>query len=53
MLVIRTSDGENRPMDLIASLKRESAGGKTVKQVIFAVNKCQARAWSSRCQSIS
>jgi hypothetical protein len=36
MLVIRTSDGEIRWMDVSAYLKRESSGGKTVKQVVFA-----------------
>lgn len=36
MLVIRTSDGEIRWMDVSAYLKREITGGKTVKQIIFA-----------------
>lgn len=36
MLVIRTSDGEIRWMDVSAYLKRESAGGKTVRQIVFA-----------------
>ncbi len=36
LLVIRTSDGEIRWMDVSAYLKRESAGEKTVKQIIFA-----------------
>lgn len=35
MLVIRTSDGEIRWMDVTACLKRESAGGKTVQQIVF------------------
>ncbi|MBI5820023.1 MAG: TIR domain-containing protein [Verrucomicrobia bacterium] len=35
MLVIRTSDGEIRWMDVSAYLKRESAGGKTVRQIVF------------------
>jgi hypothetical protein len=35
MLVIRTSDSECRWMDVSAYLKREGAGGKTVKQIIF------------------
>lgn len=35
MLVIRTSDGEIRWMDVTTYLKRKSAGGKTVKQIIF------------------
>jgi GTPase SAR1 family protein len=36
MLVIRTSDGEICWMDVSACLKRESAGGKTVRQIVFA-----------------
>jgi hypothetical protein len=36
MLVIRTSDGEIRWMDVSTCLKRESAGGKAVKQIVFA-----------------
>jgi len=36
MLVIRTSDGEIRWMDVSAYLKRESSGGKPVRQIIFA-----------------
>ena len=36
MLVIRTSDGEIRWMDVSAYLKRESVGGKKVKQIVFA-----------------
>ncbi len=36
MLVIRTSDGEIRWMDVTAYLKRESAGGKAVSQIVFA-----------------
>ena len=35
MLVIRTSDGEIRWMDVSAYLKRESTGGKTVRQIVF------------------
>ncbi len=35
MLVIRTSDGEIRWMDVTAYLKRESTGRKTVKQIVF------------------
>jgi WD40 repeat protein len=35
MLVIRTSDGEIRWMDVSAYLKRESAGGKAVKRIVF------------------
>jgi GTPase SAR1 family protein len=35
MLVIRTSDGVIRWMDVSAYLKHESAGGRTVKQVVF------------------
>jgi hypothetical protein len=36
MLVIRTSDGEIRWMDVSACLKRESTGGKAVRQIVFA-----------------
>ncbi len=36
MLVIRTSDGEIRWMDVSAYLKRESAGGRTGRQIVFA-----------------
>jgi hypothetical protein len=36
MLVILTSDGEIRWMDVSAFVKRESAGAKTVRQIIFA-----------------
>jgi hypothetical protein len=35
MLVIRTSDGEIRWMDVSAYLKRESAVGKPVNQIVF------------------
>jgi hypothetical protein len=35
MLIILTSDGEIRWMDVRAYLKRESAGGKTVRQIVF------------------
>lgn len=35
MLVIRSSDGEIRWMDVSAYLKRKSAGGKTVEQIAF------------------
>jgi hypothetical protein len=36
MPVIRTSDGEIGWMDVSAYLKRESTGGKTVRQIVFA-----------------
>ena len=36
MLVIRTSDGEIRWMDVSAYLKRDSVGGKAVRQIVFA-----------------
>jgi hypothetical protein len=39
MLVIRTSDGEIRWMDVSAYLKRESAGGNTVRQIVFEVER--------------
>jgi hypothetical protein len=35
MLVIRTSDGEIRRMEVIAYLKCESAGRNTVRQIVF------------------
>jgi len=35
MLIIRTSDGEIRWMGLSTHLKREGAGGKALKQIIF------------------
>ena len=35
MLVIRTVDGEIRWMDVSAYLKRESAGGKAVRQIVI------------------
>lgn len=35
MLVVRTSDGEIRWMDVSSYLRRESAGGKTIKQIVF------------------
>ena len=35
MLDIRTSAGEIRWMDVSAHLKREGAGGKTVRQIVF------------------
>ena len=35
MLVIRTTDGEIRWMDVSAYLKREGAGGKAVRQVVI------------------
>ena len=35
MLVIRTSDGEIRWMDVSAYLKNQSAAGKTVRQIVF------------------
>jgi hypothetical protein len=35
MLVIRRSDGEIRWMDVSAYLKRESVGGKAVRQIVF------------------
>ena len=51
MLVIRTSDGEIRWMDVSAYLKRESAGQKTVKQIVFAGERFDAvsvRRWRER-----
>jgi hypothetical protein len=51
MLVIRTSDGEIRWMDVSAYLKRESAGGKSVRQIIFAGERfdvMSVRRWRER-----
>jgi len=51
MLVIRTSDGVIRWMDVSAYLKRESAGGKVVKQIIFEGERFDAasvREWRKR-----
>jgi hypothetical protein len=51
MLVIRTSDGEIRWMDVSAYLKRESAGGKTVKQIKFEGERFDAlsvQSWRKR-----
>ena len=42
MLVIRTSDGEIRWMDVSAYLKRGSAGGKTVRRIVFAGDRFDA-----------
>ena len=42
MLVIRTSDGEIRWMDVSAYLKRESVGGKTVRPIVFAGERNQS-----------
>ena len=44
MLVICTSDGEIRWMDVSAYLKRESAGGKAVSQVVFEGERLDAMA---------
>ena len=51
MLVIRTSDGEIRWMDVSAYLKRESAGGKPLKQIVFAGERfdvMSVRRWRER-----
>ena len=51
MLVIRTVDGEIRWMDVSAYLKRESAGGKTVRQIVFAGERfdvMSVRRWRER-----
>jgi hypothetical protein len=36
LLVIRNSEGEIRWMDVSDWLKRESVGGNTVRQIVFA-----------------
>jgi WD40 repeat protein/predicted nucleic acid-binding Zn-ribbon protein len=51
MLVIRTSDGEIRWMDVSAWLKQNTAGGKQVKQIIFEGERFDAlsvRRWRDR-----
>jgi len=51
MLVIRTSDGGIRWMDVSAQLKRESAGSKPVRQVVFEGERFDAlsvRRWRDR-----
>ena len=51
MLVIRMSDGEIRWMDVSAYLKRESAGEKTVKQIVFTGERfdvMSVRRWRER-----
>ena len=51
MLVIRTSDGEIRWMEVSAYLKRESAGGKAVKQIVFTGERfdvMSVRRWRER-----
>ena len=56
MLVIRTSDGEIRWMDVSAYLTRESAGGKAVKQIIFAGERfdvMSVRRWRQKTLSSS
>ncbi len=35
MLLVRTADGEIRWMDVSAYLRGKSAGGKTVRQIVF------------------
>jgi len=42
MLVTRTSHGEVRWIDVSAYLKRESAGGKEVRQIIFEGDRFEA-----------
>jgi len=54
MLVIRTSDGVIRWMDVSAYLKRESVGGKQVKQIIFQGERfdvMSVRRWRDRALS--
>lgn len=51
MLVIRTSDGEIRWMDVSAWLKRNTAGGKKVAQILFEgepFNALSVRRWRDR-----
>lgn len=51
MLVIRSSNGEIRWMDVSAYLKRESAGGKSVTQIVFEAEQCDVssvRRWREK-----
>jgi hypothetical protein len=51
MLVVRTSDGEIRWMDVSACLKRESPSGKTVTQIVFQGERfdvASVRRWRER-----
>jgi hypothetical protein len=51
LLVTRASDGEIRWMDVSEHLKRESAGGKAVKQIVFAGERfdvMSVRRWRDR-----
>jgi WD40 repeat protein len=51
MLVIRTSDGQIRWMDVTNYLKRESAGGKEVTQIVFEgepFDACSVSEWRKR-----
>jgi hypothetical protein len=51
MLVIRTSDGEIRWMDVSARLRRENAGGKSVRQIVFKgerLDVMSVRRWRER-----
>ncbi|VFN00996.1 MAG: Ras family protein [Candidatus Kentron sp. G] len=54
MLVIRTSDNEIRWMDVSAYLERESAGGKTVRRIVFEgerLDVMSVRRWRERALS--
>jgi hypothetical protein len=54
MLVIRTSNGEIRWMDATTCLKRETAGGKPVRQIVFEGERFDAmsvRFWRDRILS--
>jgi small GTP-binding protein len=56
MLVIRTSDGEIRWMDISAYLKRERAAGKAVKHVVFEgelLDVMSVRRWRERALGAS
>jgi small GTP-binding protein len=55
MLVIRTSDGEIRWMDVSAYLKQQSAGGKAVRQIVFTGERfdvMSVRGWRERVLEI-
>ena len=56
MLVIRTSNGEIRWMDVSAYLKRKSAGGEPVRQIVFEGERFDAagvRRWRDRVLGVS
>jgi len=51
-LAVRTSEGEIRWMDVTAYLKCESAGGMTVKQIIFTGDRFDAVSVQNRRKKV-